>query len=68
MPIICLCLNVAWETVFGFIYGPGLLNQVVFAQWMIADAFLVYTRVNYGKHQWKEHPMIANSLGLILIL
>ena len=68
MPIFCLCLNVAWETVFGFVYGPGLLNQIVFAQWMIADAFLVYTTVKHGKHQWRQHPMIANNLGRILVL
>ena len=50
------------------IHGPGLLNQIVFAQWMIADAFLVYTTVKYGKYQWRQHPVIANNLGHILAL
>lgn len=66
MPIYSLCLNIAWEAVFGFVYGPGLLNQMVFAQWMVVDAFLVYTTVKYGRHQWRQQPMIANNLGLIM--
>ncbi|KAL8638922.1 MAG: hypothetical protein Q9228_003974 [Teloschistes exilis] len=66
MPIYSLCLNIAWETVFGFVYGPGLLNQIVFAQWMVVDAFLVYTTVKYGRQQWRQQPMIANNLGLIM--
>ena len=67
MPIFCLCLNVAWETVFGFVYGPGLVNQIVFGQWMIVDAFLVYTTVKYGKRQWRQQPLIANHLGWIIV-
>jgi len=68
MPIYSLCLNIAWETVFGFFYGPGLFNQIVFAQWMIIDAFLVYTTIVFGKEQWKRQPLVANNLRWIMLV
>lgn len=49
MPIYCLCLNITWEGVYGFVYGPGLVNQIVFAQWMIVDLFLLYATVEFGR-------------------
>lgn len=67
MPIYCLCLNIAWESVYGFVYGPGLVNQIVFAQWMIIDAFLVYSTVKFGKDQWRHSPLVANNLGWIVL-
>ena len=66
MPIYCLCLNIAWEATYGFVYGPGRINQFVFGQWMIVDAFLVYTTVKFGKHEWRQSPLVANNLGWII--
>jgi paspaline synthase len=68
MPIYSLCLNIAWETVFGFVYGPGRFNQLVFVQWMIVDAFLVYITVKFGRDQWKHQPLVANNLGWIMLV
>lgn len=66
MPIYCLCINISWETVFGFIYGPGLLNAIVFGQWMIVDIFLVYATVKYGAYEWRRQPLVARNLGWII--
>lgn len=66
MPLYSLCLNISWETVFGFVYGPGLVNQIIFAQWMIVDVFLVYSTIKYGAFEWRSRPLIANNLGWII--
>ncbi len=66
MPIYCLCFNMAWEVVYGFIYGTGLLNQIVFGQWVIIDAFLVYATVKYGKNEWRHQPLVAKNLAWII--
>ncbi|RMZ77840.1 hypothetical protein DV737_g4179, partial [Chaetothyriales sp. CBS 132003] len=68
MPIACLCLNLTWEIVYGFVYGPGLVNQVVFAQWVFVDLFLAYATVKSGKYQWKHSPLIARNLGWIILV
>ena len=66
MPLYSLCLNISWETVFGFVYGPGLVNQIIFAQWMIVDVFLVHATIKFGAHEWRERPLIAKNLGWII--
>lgn len=67
MPIHCLCLNITWEAVFGFVYGPGLINQIVFAQWVIVDIFLFYAIVKSGKHQWRHSPLVQQNLTWIIL-
>lgn len=67
MPIYCLCLNITWEAVYGFVYGPGLVNQIVFAQWMIVDCFLLYATVKFGRDEWRHSPLVAKNLGWILL-
>lgn len=67
MPIYCLCLNITWEGVYGFVYGPGLVNQIVFAQWMIVDLFLLYASVKFGRAQWRHSPLVANNLTWIIL-
>ena len=67
MPIYCLCLNITWEFVYGFIYGPGRVNQIVFAQFMIVDLILFYAIARSGKYQWKDSPLIAKNLIWIVL-
>ena len=67
MPIYCLCLNITWEAVYGFVYGPGLVNQIVFAQWMIVDLFLFYATVKFGKQEWQHQPLVARNLLWIIL-
>lgn len=67
MPLYSLCLNISWETVFGFVYGPGLVNQIIFAQWMIVDVFLVYATIKYGALEWQSRPLVAKNLGWIIL-
>lgn len=67
MPIYCLCLNITWEAVYGFVYGPGIANQIVFAQWMIVDLVLFYAIIKSGKHQWKHSPLVQQNLGWIIL-
>lgn len=67
MPIYCLCLNISWEAVYGFVYGPGLVNQIVFAQWMIIDVFLLYATIKFGKYEWRHQPLIAKNLTWIIL-
>lgn len=67
MPIYCLCLNIGWEAVYGFVYGPGRFNQLVFAQWMIIDAVLVYMTIKFGRYEWRRQPLVAKNLGWIVL-
>ncbi|KAK7180692.1 hypothetical protein DPSP01_012998 [Paraphaeosphaeria sporulosa] len=66
MPIYCLCLNITWEFVFGFIYGPGLVNQIVFAQYMVVDVFLFHSILKFGPNEWRAHPLVARNLSWII--
>ena len=66
MPIYCLCLNITWEFVFGFIYGPGLVNQIVFAQYMVVDVFLFHSILKFGPKEWGHSPLVARNLGWII--
>lgn len=67
MPIYCLCLNITWEAVYGFVYGPGLVNQIIFAQYMIVDVFLFYAILKSAKHQWRHSPLVAKNLSWIIL-
>ncbi|KAF4636549.1 hypothetical protein G7Y89_g1536 [Cudoniella acicularis] len=67
MPIHCLCLNITWEAVYGFVYGPGLVNQIVFAQWVIVDMVLFYAIVKSAPHQWPNSPLVAKNLTWIIL-
>lgn len=68
MPLHCLCLNITWEAVYGFVYGPGLLNQVVFAQWMIVDVVLFYAILRSAPYAWKQSPLVARHLAAIIVV
>ncbi|TAQ84219.1 hypothetical protein B7494_g7456 [Chlorociboria aeruginascens] len=65
MPLYCLCLNITWEAIYGFVYGPGLVNQIVFAQYMIVDVFLFYAIIKSARHQWT--PLVARNLTAIIV-
>lgn len=69
MPIYCLALNITWEFVYGFIYGPGLgfIHQAVFGGYMIIDLFLFYAIIKSAPYQWRSHPLVARNLTLIII-
>ncbi|KAL4967237.1 terpene cyclase spyD [Aspergillus stella-maris] len=67
MPLHCLCLNITWEAVYGFIYGPGLINQVVFAQWMIVDVVLFYAIIRSAPDAWSQSPLVARHLLGIIV-
>ncbi|EKG10435.1 hypothetical protein MPH_12534 [Macrophomina phaseolina MS6] len=66
MPIYCLCLNITWEFVFGFVYGPGLVNQITFAQFMIVDLFLFHSILKFGPNDWRHQPLVARNLSWII--
>lgn len=60
MPLAALSANIAWETVFSFIYPIGLSSQwkVIIPIWMVLDAFMVSTFFLYGyKYFEKSYRM-----------
>ena len=67
MPLHCLCLNITWEAVYGFIYGPGLVNQIVFAQWVVIDIVLFYAIIKSAPYQWSHSPLVARNLTWIIV-
>ncbi|RDL32630.1 Uncharacterized protein BP5553_09086 [Venustampulla echinocandica] len=67
MPIYCLCLNITWEAVYGFVYGPGPVNQIVFAQYMIVDIFLFWAIIKSARYQWRQSPLVADNLIWIIM-
>ncbi|KAJ5490656.1 hypothetical protein N7453_011481 [Penicillium expansum] len=68
MPLHCLCLNITLEAVYGFVYGPGLLNQLVFAQWMIFDVVLFYAILRSAPYAWRQSPLVAQHLAGIIVV
>jgi hypothetical protein len=67
MPIYCLCVNFTWEAVYGFVYGPGVADQIVCAQWMIVNLSVMYATVKFGKHEWRHQPLVAENLSWIIL-
>ena len=67
MPIYSLCLNITCECVYGFIYGPDFFNQMIYAQWMIVDVFLLVATIKFGASAWSHTPIVANNLGWIIL-
>ncbi|KAK6008856.1 hypothetical protein QM012_000759 [Aureobasidium pullulans] len=68
MPIFALCLNVTWELIYSFIYPPDIFNAVFFALEAIVDVVLFVATARYGKHEWKDSPLIANHLPSIVVI
>ena len=68
MPIYSLCLNITWEVVYGFVYKSELFNQIVIAQWLIVDVFLLVATIRFGPSAWSHTPIVAKNLGWIILV
>lgn len=60
------CGNIAWEFLFGVVIPTSVAQVVCFVPWLFIDVFIIYTTWKYGGGQWKQSPIVANNLGLLL--
>ncbi|KAI1389673.1 uncharacterized protein F4822DRAFT_399218 [Hypoxylon trugodes] len=66
MPLVSLCANISWELLYGVVYPTSVGQFVAFTSWLITDIGIVYVTIKFGPSQWKQAPMVANNLGLLL--
>lgn len=55
MPLIPLCVNFAYEIVFGFVWPDDYPVYVVNIIWAGLDAIMVYQYLRYGRSEWPDH-------------
>lgn len=47
---------------------PTSVAQVVcFVPWLVIDIFIVHSTWKYGARQFKQSPVVANNMGLVLV-
>lgn len=59
--------NIAWEFLFGVAMPTSVAQVVCFVPWLVIDVFIVHTTWKYGGRQFKQSPVVANNLGLVLV-
>ncbi|KAI7779187.1 Terpene cyclase atmB [Diaporthe eres] len=67
MPLFALAGNIAWEFLFGVAMPTSVAQVVCFVPWLVIDVFIVHTTWKYGARQFKQSPVVANNLGLVLV-
>ncbi|MCX6147727.1 MAG: hypothetical protein NTW25_10855 [Candidatus Kapabacteria bacterium] len=67
IPFIVVCMNIAWEFVWSFVFGESVKNyigfalQIGYALWFFFDCFIFYGLYKYGYKQFKMPFLIENS-------
>ena len=57
MPMVALCLNVAWEAYFSLFSPAALTNRVAYGVYLLADLGVLWTCVRFGPDDF-ESPLI----------
>ncbi len=66
MPMVALCLNVAWETYFAFFSNAQLANRVGYGLYLAADLGVLWTCLRYGPEDFA--PGLARRTFRVLTL
>lgn len=74
MPLIPLCINCAWEFVFGFVLPDKPPANYANMLWFVFDIGIVYTYLKYGRREfpkllpaWSFVPSFVMLMALALI-
>lgn len=66
MPLICQCLNIAWEITFGFLFSlDHWLISVTFQVAVVTNFGVIFAAIKYGSREWDRSPMIQRNLPWI---
>jgi len=68
MPLAPMSANIAWETVFSFVYPVGVSSpwKIIIAIWMVLDAFVVATFFLYGYKYFEKSYRITRLQFYVL--
>ncbi|KAI1178251.1 hypothetical protein F4777DRAFT_539019 [Nemania sp. FL0916] len=66
MPLVPLCFNIGWEFAYGVLYPLSVAETLTFVPWLLIDAGIVYTTIQYGPEQWKHAPVVAQNIKPLL--
>jgi paspaline synthase len=61
------CGNITWKFLFGLVYPSSAITLVAISPWFFLDVGLIYTTLKFGPSQFKNSPMIAKNIGLIIL-
>jgi hypothetical protein len=73
IPLIVVCLNIAWEFVWSFIFGDSVGNyvgsalQIGYSLWFFFDCFIFWGILNYGYKQFQNPFFIKNSKIIAIV-
>lgn len=74
VPLLAICLNLAWEFIFTFIHMPrtddGSLNVVKFCMflgWLVLDVLIFWQLLRYGRDD-QSTPQLSRYFGLVVLL
>ncbi len=73
IPYIVVCMNIAWEFVWSFLFGDsvrnylGLSMQIGYALWFFFDCFIFYGLLKYGHKQFKLPFLIKHNRILAFV-
>lgn len=74
VPVLAICLNLAWEFVFTFVHGPrdpdGSLDVVKFCMflgWLVLDAVIFWQLVKYGRKEQRTDELGRFFLPVVLL-
>ncbi|GKZ34630.1 hypothetical protein AbraIFM66950_004944 [Aspergillus brasiliensis] len=66
MPLICQCLNIAWEITFGFLFSlDHWLISLTFQVAVVSNLGVIFAAIRYGAREWDRSPMIQRNLPWI---
>ncbi len=58
----------AWEVVYSIFYPPGPAETIAFLPWVFIDLVLVYATVRFGPQDWRNSPLVAGNLAIIITI
>lgn len=74
IPYIVVCMNIAWEFVWSFVFGESVRNylglslQIGYALWFFFDCFIFYGLIKYGYKQFKLPFLVKHNRILAFVL
>jgi len=60
------CANIAWEAIYAVFYPLSASETFTFVFWLAIDLGIVHSTITNAPREWKQAPLIANHMGLII--
>jgi hypothetical protein len=73
IPLIVVCLNIAWEFIWSFVFGSsvgdylGKAIQIGYSLWFFFDCVIFYGILRYGYKQFQTEFFIENAKAIAIM-